>query len=359
MRVVQSDGALLATPMLSLASVDSWVERGLLGVTAHPNFASNGFIYVYYTTTEGGSHNRISRFTVNGNTASGETVLVNLPLLGSGHHNAGALKFGIDGKLYVSVGDNFVSANAQDLNSVFGKILRFNEDGTIPSDNPHCTTPNNLACSVWARGLRNPFTLAVQPGTGRIFINDVGEFTWEEINLGAPGANFGWPLTEGPTTMTGITTPLFTYRHSPTSPPGTGPGGFIDGTCVIGGGFYPDDGPFPATWRGGYFYADLGRDSVSFVDLKNNNDVYSFGRSGSRPVATARGQRRRRARVDPAVGHHAFHGAVGAQDGGQTNDRRQTLRRRTNTNARRSRWARRDRTPSAAAGQRRAGHGRT
>ena len=284
LRVVQTDGTVLAAPMLSLASVDDTVERGLLGVVAHPNFASNGFIYLYYTTTEGGSHNRISRFTVNGNTASGETVLVNLPPLGSGHHNAGALKFGIDGKLYVAVGDNFVSTRAQDLNSVFGKILRFNEDGTIPNDNPHCTTPNNLACSVWARGLRNPFTLAVQPGTGRIFINDVGEFTWEEINQGAPGANFGWPLTEGPTTMTGITTPLFTYRHSPTSPPGTGPGGFIDGTCVIGGGFYPDSGPFPATWRGGYFYADLGRDSISFVDLKNNNDVYSFGRTGSRPV---------------------------------------------------------------------------
>ena len=284
LRVVQSDGTVLAAPMLSLASVDDDVERGLLGVVAHPNFASNGFIYLYYTTTEGGSHNRISRFTVSGNTAGSETVLVNLPLLGSGHHNAGALKFGTDGKLYVAVGDNFVSTRAQDLNSVFGKVLRFNDDGTIPSDNPHCTTQGNLACSVWARGLRNPFTLAVQPGTGRIFINDVGEFTWEEINVGAPGANFGWPLTEGPTTMTGITTPLFTYPHTPPSPPGTGPGGFIDGSCVIGGGFYPDSGPFPATWRGGYFYADLGRDSISFVDLKNDNAVYSFGRTGSRPV---------------------------------------------------------------------------
>lgn len=285
LRVVQSDGTVLPEPML-LLSVDSRSERGLLGVTAHPDFASNGFIYVYYTTTAGGSpHNRISRFRVTGNTASAETVLVDLSPLGPELHNAGAIHFGTDGKLYAAVGDNFVSGNAQDLDSVFGKLLRFNEDGTIPSDNPHCTTPGDLKCAVWARGLRNPFTFAVQPRTGRILVNDVGNHVWEEINLGAPGANFGWPLTEGPTTTGGQTTPLFTYRHSETSPPGTGPGGFIAGTCVIGGGFYPEDsGPFPATWRGGYFFADLGFEFVAFVDLKNDNAVYSFGSSGSRPV---------------------------------------------------------------------------
>ncbi|HEU0199087.1 MAG TPA: PQQ-dependent sugar dehydrogenase [Burkholderiaceae bacterium] len=285
LRVVQSDGTLLAQPMLSLSGVDSQSERGLLGVTAHPAFASNGFIYVYYTSTQGGSHNRISRFTVSGNTASGETVLVDLPLLSSAQgHNAGAIHFGTDGKLYVAVGDNYQSDKAQDLNSVFGKMLRFNDDGTIPGDNPHCTTPGNLSCAVWARGLRNPFTFAVQPGTGRILINDVGNHDWEEINLGAAGANYGWPLSEGPTTAAGITAPLLAYPHAETSPPGTGPGGFLAGTCVIGGGFYPDNGPFPPTWRGGYFFADLGREFVAFVDLKNDNAVYSFGSSGRRPV---------------------------------------------------------------------------
>ncbi len=283
LRVVQSDGTLLAQPMLSL-SVDTEGERGLLGVTPHPDFASNGFIYVYYTTTQGGSHNRISRFTVSGNTASAESVLVDLPPLSAHLHNAGALHFGTDGKLYAAVGDNFVGANAQNLASVFGKMLRFNDDGSIPDDNPHCTTAGNLACAVWASGLRNPFTFAVQPGTGRILINDVGNHEWEEINLGAAGANFGWPASEGPTTTSGFTTPLFTYRHSETSPPGTGEGGFFNGTCVIGGGFYPASGPFPARWRGGYFFADLGHEFVGFVDLDNDNAVYAFGRSGSRPV---------------------------------------------------------------------------
>ena len=79
---------------------------------------------------------------------------------------------------------------------------------------------------------------------------------------------------------------MFTYRHDAATPPGTGPGGFIVGTCVIGGGFYPDSGPFPATWRGGYFFADLGgiAEFVAFVDLKNDNAVYAFGSSGPRPV---------------------------------------------------------------------------
>ncbi len=283
LRVVESDGTVLPTPMLSL-SVDDFGERGLLGVTPHPDFASNGFIYVYYTTLQGGSHNRISRFTVTGNTAGSEVVLADLSPLNAHLHNAGALRFGIDGKLYVAVGDNFVGAHAQNLNSVFGKILRFNDDGTIPSDNPHCTTQGNLACSVWASGLRNPFTMAVQPGTGRILINDVGNHEWEEINLGAPGANFGWPASEGPNNLGSFDAPLFTYRHTATTPPGTGEGGFFVGTCVIGGGFYPDSGPFPAKWRGGYFFADLGLEFVGFVDLKNDNAVYSFGRSGSRPV---------------------------------------------------------------------------
>ena len=144
--MVLADGTLLATPVLSVA-VDSSTERGLLGVVAHPQFASNGFIYIYYTTPQGGTHYRISRFTVSGNTASGEVVLVDLPALTAGIHNGGAMRFGNDGKLYVAVGDNQVAANAQNLNSPLGKLLRFNDDGSIPSDNPFCTTPGNLACA--------------------------------------------------------------------------------------------------------------------------------------------------------------------------------------------------------------------
>ena len=95
------------------------------------------------------------------------------------------MHFGLDGKLYVGVGENANRARSQDLDEPFGKLLRFNDDGTIPADNPFFNTQAGLARAIWAYGLRNPFTFAVQPVTGRIHINDVGENTWEEINVGA------------------------------------------------------------------------------------------------------------------------------------------------------------------------------
>jgi glucose/arabinose dehydrogenase len=275
--MVVKNNALLGTPMLTL-TVDSTGERGLLGVTPHPNFASNGWIYVYYTTTENGTHNRVSRFTVSGDVAvaNSEAKLVDLPTLGPMNHNGGAIHFGTDGKLYVGVGENGTPANAPDLTTPLGKLLRFNDDGTIPSDNPFCTTSGNLACSIWARGLRNPFTFAVQPGTGRIHINDVGESSWEEIDLGSPGANYGWPSSEGPNNITaGITGPLFTYRHGTAVP--SGPGGFFTGIAIAGGTFYPASVSFPAPWKGGYFFADLGSQVIGFIDLNNNNAAYAFG----------------------------------------------------------------------------------
>jgi glucose/arabinose dehydrogenase len=276
LRVVQSDGTLLSTPMVTVP-IQRFLERGLLGVTSHPNFASNGFIYLYYTTTQNSIHNRVSRFTVTGNTAANEVVLADLPPVSSGIHNGGGMHFGPDGKLYVAVGEDFVSANAQDLNTPLGKMLRLNDDGSIPADNPFCTTQGNLACAVWAYGLRNAFTFAFQPGTGRMHINDVGSGLWEEIDVGARGANYGWPQTEGPTTASGITAPLFAYSHSAASPPGTGPGGFIVGASVIGGDFYPNSGPFPTPWRGGYFFTDFVARFIGFMDLLNDNAVYAFG----------------------------------------------------------------------------------
>ena len=136
LRVVKN-GALLATPFVQLG-VDSSGERGLLGVAAHPDFVNNGYIYLYYTSTVGGAHNRISRLVANGDVAvGGETVLVDLPnLSGAANHNGGALHFGGEGKLYLGVGDNADFIKSQNLADPFGKLLRFNDDGTIPSDNP-------------------------------------------------------------------------------------------------------------------------------------------------------------------------------------------------------------------------------
>jgi glucose/arabinose dehydrogenase len=216
--------------------------------------------------------------------AASELPLVDLPdLSGATNHNGGGMHFGIDGKLYVSVGENNNGANSQNLNTPLGKLLRFNDDGTIPADNPFCTTAGNLACAVWAYGLRNPFTFAFQPGTGRMHINDVGQSTWEEIDVGAAGANYGWPGSEGPDNVgPGITGPLFTYRHG--APVPSGPGGFFTGIAIIGGAFYPDNGMFPAPWRSGYIFSDLGSGFVGFIDLLNDNAAYTFGSVPGAPV---------------------------------------------------------------------------
>jgi glucose/arabinose dehydrogenase len=250
LRVVKN-GALLSQPFLTL-SVDSAGERGLLGLAFDPAFSSNQLIYVYYTTTSGGTHNRISRFQANGDVAvaGSETVLVNLPTLSSAtNHNGGALHFGNDGKLYVAVGDNATGSNAQSMSIVFGKMLRFNSDGSIPSDNPFFTSTSGLNRAIWALGLRNPFTFDVRRTTGAILINDVGNSAWEEVDVGGSGRNFGWPTTEGTTTNPAFTSPLFVYPHSS----GT------DGGCAItGGAFYdPSSVQFPASYVGKYFFADF------------------------------------------------------------------------------------------------------
>ncbi len=286
LRVIKN-GALLAAPFASFV-VDSSGERGLIGVTLDPAFATNGFVYIYSTRTAGGAHNRVSRLTANGDVmaAGGELTLVDLPnLSGATNHNGGGMHFGADGKLYVGVGENANPPQAQDLSLPFGKLLRFNADGTIPSDNPFFATQSGLGRAVWAYGLRNPFTFAVQPGTGRIHINDVGQNTWEEIDVGAAGANYGWPASEGPDNVTaGITGPLFTYKHSDASPPGSGAGGFFKGFAIAGGDFYPASGAFPAGYRDQYYFADYVSQFVGRIDMANGNAAYAFASLSGSPV---------------------------------------------------------------------------
>jgi glucose/arabinose dehydrogenase len=284
LRVVKN-GQRLATPFTTLA-VDSNGERGLIGVALHPGFATNGWVYVHYTSTEGGSHNRVSRFQANGDVAGGaEQKLLDLPnLSGATNHNGGALHFGLDGKLYIGVGENADGSHSPDLDSPLGKLLRVNDDGSIPPDNPFCTTAGQLKCAIWARGLRNPFTFAVQPVTGKIHINDVGQSTWEEIDVGTAGANYGWPATEGATSSTGVIAPLFAYKHSAAAPAGSGAGGFFVGFCIAGGAFYPDSGPFPAAYRGGYFFADYVSRFVARLDPANGNAAYAFASLQGSPV---------------------------------------------------------------------------
>ena len=280
-------GQLLAQPFVQLA-VDSSIGRGLIGVALHPDFPATPFVYVQYISTAGAAHIRISRFTAAGDVAapSGEQILHDLPAVsGAREHHGGALHFGSDGKLYAGVGDNSNPANSQDLTSPFGKLLRFNDDGSIPADNPFFSTQQGLARAIWAYGLRNPFTFAVQPATGRIHINDVGENTWEEVNLGVAGANYGWPNSEGPDKLSaGSVAPLWTYKHSATTPPGSGPGGFFTGFAIVGGAFYPASGTFAAPYRENYFFADFIGKFIGRLDMANGNAAYAFARINDSPV---------------------------------------------------------------------------
>ena len=253
---VLKNGALLATPFTTL-TVNSSGERGLLGIAFDPNYAMNRFVYVYYTATSPAIHNRVSRFTAdiaNEDIAvvGSEVVILDLENLGATNHNGGAIHFGPDGKLYVAVGENANSGNSQSLANRLGKMLRINSDGSIPADNPTIfpnivgsPTGNNRA--IWAVGLRNPFTFNFQPGTGRMHINDVGQNTWEEINLGTAGANYGWPTCEGTCGTAGMTNPIYQYSSA------------VSPECAItGGAFYnPTTPTFPAQYIGKYFFADL------------------------------------------------------------------------------------------------------
>jgi glucose/arabinose dehydrogenase len=276
LRVIKN-GALLATPFLSV-TVSAVGERGLLGVALDPNFATNNHVYVYYTATTPAIHNRVSRFTANGDTAlaGSETAILELnDLSGATNHNGGAMHFGPDGKLYIAVGENAHGANAQSLSNLLGKMLRVNADGSIPADNPFpAAMGNNRA--IWALGLRNPFTFAFQTGTSRMFINDVGQNTWEEIDDGISGSNYGWPATEGQTSNPSYRSPIYAYGH--------GNGNFL-GCAITGGTFYNPVVPqFPQNYVGVFFFADYCGGWINVLDHENGNVVTGFATGVDSPV---------------------------------------------------------------------------
>jgi glucose/arabinose dehydrogenase len=182
-RVIKK-GQLLTKPFLRVTT-DTSDFRGLLGVTLDPNFSRNHYVYIFYTATSPAVHNRVSRYTANGDVAvaSSEKVILNLPALSNiGGHYGGSLRFGSDGKLYVGVGDDTTPADAQSLDTVNGKILRINRSGTIPADNPFFNSTSGARRAIWALGLRQPYSLDVQPGTSKMYLNEVGEDTREEID---------------------------------------------------------------------------------------------------------------------------------------------------------------------------------
>ena len=257
------EGTLLPSPFLTLA-VDASGEGGLLAIAFDPNFAVNHYVYVYYTATAPTIHNRVSRFTANGDVvvAGSEVIVFELDSLTTGFHMGGGMQFGADGKLYISAGDNespgSTRKNSQTLGNFFGKLLRINGDGTIPTDNPFVQQVTGKNGAIWALGLRNPFTVAIHARSGRMFINDVGENTYEEVNEARAGANYGWALSEGATANPDQQGPLYFYGHG---------SGLFTGCAITGGAFYhPLTRQFPEQYLDKYFFADYCAGWINAVD---------------------------------------------------------------------------------------------
>ena len=261
-RIIKNDG-LLPRPFFTVTT-GAYDEQGLSGIAFDPDFGGNGFVYVSYSPANGNNttHQRISRITAQGDTGSDETILFELPQSNLPYHLAGAVLFGNDGKLYVSTGEG-VGTDAQSDTNFGGKVLRLNKDGSLPNDNPYCTNTSLKQCAIWAKGLRNPFVMSLQPGTGRIYANDVGGSAWEEVNEVNAGKNYGYPLSEGSVVSVGQTAPVYSYAHS-------------QGCAVVGGAFY-NAAQFPVTYQGKYFFADFCSGWIRTLNPSSPTDAVLFG----------------------------------------------------------------------------------
>jgi len=211
LRVV-TNGKLAAEPVARLP-VNAAGEGGLLGLALDPDFGRTHHLYVCYTAAKrGGPVNRISRLTLNAGRAGDERVLLD-DMPGAGIHDGCRLKFGPDGKLYATMGDAGQSPRAQRRDSLSGKILRIDADGSVPDDNPFRGSP------VWSVGHRNPQGLAWD-AAGRLWESEHGSTAHDEINLIQRGHNYGWPEVRGRETREGFVPPMLESGDDTWAPSG-------------------------------------------------------------------------------------------------------------------------------------------
>jgi glucose/arabinose dehydrogenase len=302
--------------------VNKTTDRGLVGFALDPNFETNGFFYLAYVYEPNGNPNdtgpktqRVSQFKVSaadptvGDPNSETVILGKISTAGcsginqdcmpndAAEHTIDDLAF-YGGKLFVSVGDGASDAvsdsafRSQNLDSLNGKLLRINTDGTGPADNPFFNGDANANRSkVYDYGLRNPFRFSIDSATGNVYIGDVGQNSWEEIDSGR-GKNFGWPCYEGNgvesqydgfatcqnLASSAVTPPIKTYPHT-------------EGACVIGGPLYSGSA-YPATYKNNVFYADFVGNFIKRLTLDASGNVTgttTFVTGLSQPVYVAQG----------------------------------------------------------------------
>ncbi|MEL7341213.1 MAG: PQQ-dependent sugar dehydrogenase, partial [Bacteroidota bacterium] len=266
---VLADG-VLSSPILSLSDVKTAGngEQGLLGITHHPAFPDSSFIYLFYTQTN--DTNQVFRCELIGDLDDPRSTNLSFDLSTrdtiieffneTQFHQAGSLRFGIDGKLYIAHGDDARKHFIQDYRNYRGKILRLNPNGSIPADNPvFPNQPPDALGGIFALGLRNPFRFAIDPSTGALFIGDVGSETREELNVATGGENFGWPRYEGDwlsidtaRLLGDPVAPIYDYAHI------TGNFSAI-ALAAYRTSSAPQNLSFPPEYDGAMFYADYFR----------------------------------------------------------------------------------------------------
>jgi glucose/arabinose dehydrogenase len=282
------NGVLQTAPVLDIAgSVDDGFEKGLLGICLHPSFPSTGWIYLYYTTNV--PKNRISRFTLTGNTinVASQVVILDNVSAQNGNHNGGTIAIGPDGKLWAAPGEAGVSSNAQTLTAgnFSGKVLRMELDGSPAAGNPYLGDGTKEP-RIWAHGFRNPFRFSFRPSNGSLYVGDVGSSgaqDREELNVVVAGGNYGWPDAEGTTIYnppcTGCLPPVFDYPRA-------------TGTTIIGGAFVTGNA-YPSFLQGRYVFGDNGASWIRYLEFDSDNalvgGLQNFATSAEGPVAFHQG----------------------------------------------------------------------
>ncbi|ACI97479.1 PQQ-dependent sugar dehydrogenase [Rhodospirillum centenum] len=268
LRTVQ-EGRLLPEPVAGLPPIEEVGQGGLLEVALHPDHARNRLVYISYAEPDPsgrGHRTAIARFRDGNGTAEGFEVLYRGTSDRTRHHFGSRIVFGTDGKLYFSIGDRGTDKRAQDPADSSGSILRLNDDGSIPGDNPFVGRPGHLP-ELYSMGNRNPQGLAVQPGTGLIWESEHGPQGGDEINIIRAGANYGWPvITYGRTYGLGLPIGEGTEKPGMVQPELY----FVPSLALAGMTFYTGDA-LPA-WKGDLIVALLGGGLVR-LDVEDDRVV--------------------------------------------------------------------------------------
>ncbi|MBI5181119.1 MAG: PQQ-dependent sugar dehydrogenase [Nitrospirae bacterium] len=277
-----------ATTLLTVTGITTGGERGLLGIAVDPDFSTRPYIYVYYTAATSPNYAQVARYTFSNNSIdpNSKLILINDIPDSASNHNGGTLRFGLDKTLYISVGDDASSCDAQNRTLLKGNILRIKVDASInpadrvtlaPANNPFVSATNNNEKIVFAYGLRNPFRFNVHPDTGALFIGDVGQSTREEVDISTGGENFGWPYWEGSgatgtTNCGGLngTMPIYDYTR--------GASASVIGGVVYKGVNYPNDASLPPEFNGNFFFNDYYTGNLRV--LRQNSGIWGLVTTG-------------------------------------------------------------------------------